>query len=326
MIKPLKPVSLRALSTVLLMVLMSLCVFTTAGCGEKASDVCKIRIGLIPTDDNTLFYVADFENLFAEAGLDVTFVEFLSAPERDAALQAKQIDGEITDLMTVALRKKAGIDVAILTLCLGATPAEGPFSLISSPNSGITAPEDLKGASIGIAENTIVEYVTVRLLDSVGIAPEDCNIVYVTKIPDRLNMVMQDTLAAGTFPEPQSSYAVSQGCIRVIDDTREDISQTVFFLTRDLLNTYPDEIRTLMAVLSQAQRIYMDNPENYRSLITKRVNVPANLTDTYTLPTFSPPQPPLKSNFDDVMTWMTEKGILAQPYAYDSLVDTTFFN
>jgi NitT/TauT family transport system substrate-binding protein len=305
---------------------MSFFLLGAGGCGGAEADTCKIRIGLIPTDDNTLFYVADYENLFAQAGLDVTFIDFASAPERDAALQARQIDGEITDLMTVALRKKAGIDVAILTLCLGATPAEGPFSLIASPGSGINTPADLAGAGIGIAENTIVEYVATRLLDSAGIAAADRKFISVPKIPDRLNMDIQGTLAVVAFPEPQSSYAVSQGCIRVIDDTQEDISQTVFFLTRDLLTSYPNEIKTLMTVLSQARETYMADPEKYRALITERVKVPASLADSYTLPLFSSPQPPLKPNFNDVMNWMTEKNILTRPYTYEDLVDVSFLN
>ncbi|MCL1918985.1 MAG: MetQ/NlpA family ABC transporter substrate-binding protein [Peptococcaceae bacterium] len=322
---PLRPGTLGTL--LLTGLLTGLIILLVGGCGASApshSGKAQIRIGLIPTDDNTLFYVADHETLFAQAGLDVEFIDFTSAPERDDALQAKKIDGEITDLMTVALRKKAGIDVSILCLCLGATPQEGPFSFIASPSSGIKVPADLAGANIGISRNTIIDYLTTRLLDSAGIASDDCTLTTVNAIQERMNMILSGALDAGVFPEPLASYAVSQGAVRVMDDTQQDLSQTVFFLTDDILKAHPEEIKTFMTVLDQARELYMADPEKYRGLITERVKVPGNVTETYVMPTVSPLQAPLKSNYDDVMTWMVEKDILPQPYTYEDLVDASF--
>ena len=66
----------------------------------------KLRVGLLPIVDVLPIYVADSEGLFKAQNLDVELSLFASALERDAALQAGQLDVELNDLVSAVLLNK----------------------------------------------------------------------------------------------------------------------------------------------------------------------------------------------------------------------------
>lgn len=133
------------------------------------------------------FYVAEQDGLYAQEGVQIELVNFASALERDTALQAGQIDGEVADLVAVALLKKIGTDVKIASIGLGATPEEGRFAILSSPKSSIKNLVGLKGATLGISQNSIIDYVSDQLLLDEEIMLNDVNKMSIPKMPVRVD-------------------------------------------------------------------------------------------------------------------------------------------
>lgn len=128
-------------STLIFVLSLVLGIAVFAGCTDKAPNAdnkavdkpLPIKIGVLPIEDNLPFYVAEADQLFENAGLEVTLVPFASAQERDVAFQAGQIDAEVADLVAVALLKKSGAGVKVASIGLGANPQEGRFALLVSP-------------------------------------------------------------------------------------------------------------------------------------------------------------------------------------------------
>lgn len=307
----------------LLMVLMA------AGCrapGGKARGKESLKLGLIPVEDNFPFFVAEQEGLFARAGLKVELVPFNSARERDLALQAKSIDGEVADIVATALLRKGGTPVKIVSLTMGATPSEGRFALVARPGSAVSRPEQLRGATVGISENTIIEYVADRLLQGAGVEPGSVQKVAVPQIPERLQLLLGGRLEAALLPDPFATLAEKKGGRVILDDTKIDrnLSQVVLIFREETIKEKGPAIKKLLQVYAEAAGLVSSHADKYRELFITRARIPAELKDTYLSPKFSSPGVPAKTEVADVQEWMVAKKLLPAAYSYEELVDPTF--
>ncbi|RMF29132.1 MAG: hypothetical protein D6759_14510, partial [Chloroflexi bacterium] len=87
--------------TVVLSLFLVLAVVLTA-CGGRSQDT-RLRMGLLPILDVLPFHIADQKGYFEEQGIQVELVPVKSAQERDALMQAGEIDGMLTDLISIGL-------------------------------------------------------------------------------------------------------------------------------------------------------------------------------------------------------------------------------
>lgn len=302
-----------------LIILLVLAVGAISGCSTK-KQTQTIKIGVMPIEDNLPFYVAEKESLFQKYNINIELIPFASAQERDTALQAGQIDGEIADLVAVALLKKGGTDIKVVSIGVGAVPQEGRFAILASPKSNIKDLKDLAGIQIGVSENSIIDYATDQMLTDAGLQKEEIKKLSIPKLPVRKDMLLSDQIKAACLPDPLATLAQQQGAKLIKDDTYRNISQTVVLFRTDSINNKSAEIKQLLKIYDEAGQMLTANPEQYRSLVVEKANVPEPLKTTYAIPKFSKLQLPIKDNFDSVMDWMVNKGLLTQKYAYEDIV------
>lgn len=281
-----------------------------------------VKIGVLPIEDNLPFYVAEKDGLYAKEGVQVELITFASALERDTALQAGQIDGEVADLVAVGLLKKVGTEVKIATIGLGATPQEGRFAILSSPKSDIKDLAGLKGATLGISQNSIIDYVSDQMLLDHGVLPSDVKKMSIPKMPVRTDMLLSDQINAACLPDPLASLAQAKGAHLIIDDTYRNISQTVFIFRTGSIQENPDGIKAAVKAYGSAGQALNNNPDQYRSLFFEKTQIPAELKESYKMPTFSKLQLPTEEEINSIMKWMVEKKLLPQAYSYQDLVDS----
>jgi len=311
-----------------LLITLSLVVFS--GCASKDSVTAPqklkpIKIGVLPIEDNLPFYVAEADKMFSKDGLDVTLVPFASAQERDAALQAGQIDGEVADLIAVALLKKGGTDVKVASIGLGADPKEGRFAILSSPGSKIKTAADLKNASVAISDNTIIEYVMDQLLKQADVPIKDVKKISVPKIPVRMQMLSNGQIQAAVLPDPMATLAEKQGAYVVMDDTKQEINltQTVILFRQETIKNNKEAVRKVVNVYGKAGKALTDDASKYRALLIDKAKIPEPIKNTYKAPTFSPLELPKEEDVNRVMNWMVEKKLLDKAYSFKELVDNS---
>ncbi len=295
----------------------------------KADTLNKpLKIGVLYIEDNLPFFVAEQEKSYEKAGLKVELIPFQSAAERDAALQAGQIDGEAADLVAAALLKKGGTDVRISSITLGATPQEGRFVLLASPKSNITKVDQLKNVPVAVSQNTIIEYITDQLLLQSGFQPSELKKMSIPKMPLRLQMLVSDQVKAALLPDPLASLAEKQGAKVILDDTKNqtNFSQVVLLFRKASIDEKKDAIKQLVKVYGEAAKSLTDNPDNYRSLLIEKAKIPAPIKDTYKSPTFSSPSLPAEEDLNRVLDWMVNKKLLDQKYTYDEMVEKDLLN
>jgi len=281
-----------------------------------------VKIGVLPIEDNLPFYVAEKDGLYAKEGVHVELISFASALERDTALQAGQIDGEVADLVAVALLKKIGSDVKIASIGLGATPQEGRFAILSSPKSNIKDLAGLKGETLGISQNSIIDYVSDQMLLDKGVTLSDVKKMSIPKMPVRLDMLLSDQINTACLPDPLASLAQAKGAHLIIDDTYRNISQTVFLFRTKSIQENPEGIKAAVRVYGSAGQALSKNPDQYRALFLEKAQIPAELKEIYQTPTFSKLQLPTEDEVNSVMKWMVEKKLIPQAYSYQDLVDS----
>lgn len=297
-----------------------------AGCGVKSpakANLAPLTVGLLPISDSLPFLVAEQKGYFKELGLEVKLESFPSALERDAALQAKAIDGAVADTVILpTLNKTAGVQA--VSLLLGATPAEGRFAILAAPGTEIRKVSDLEGVEIAISPNSIIEYTTDQMLLAAGLAPDQIKKTVVAKIPERFQLLMSGKLLAANLPDPMAALAQKQGATLVIDDTRgANISQTVILFGGEAIRTKGESIKALLVAYDRAVQDINANPEAYRGLMEEKLRLPKGLEE-YALERFAPAQAPRREDIDRVVTWLVEKKLLEQPISYEQLVNTRF--
>lgn len=290
---------------------------TAAGCAEKNND--KIKIGLLPIVDSLPFYVAAEKGYFQAEGLKVELVTFPSAVERDSAMQAREIQGSVGDILAVAALNNSGTPTKIVSLGLGETGKEGRFAVLSSPGSGITKPEQLKNVPVAISTNSIIEYVTDNLLLEQGLSPGEIKKEAIPKIPVRYDLLMKRQIKAACLPDPLAALAESKGANLVIDDTSSNLSQTVIYFRNDFLQKNSKTATHFLKAYAKAAKDINDNPSSYRSLLIEKANVPSEAVGVFQMDHYPTPQLPEKQQVEKVVQWMVSKGLLKSRLSYEDL-------
>ena len=298
----------------LVVVLMTL---LSTGCAAKKDD--SMKIGLLPIVDSLPFFVAAEKGYFQAAGINVETINFHSAIERDSAIQAREIDGTLGDILAVAALNNGGTSTKIVSLGLGETGKEGRFAILSSPGSGITKPEQLRNVPVAISTNSIIEYVTDNLLSEQGLKPEEIKKESIPKIPVRFNLLMEDQIKAACLPDPLAALAESKGAKLVVDDTATNLSQTVIYFRNDYLDKNGGAVTKFLKAYARAAKDINENPDAYRSLLVEKAGVPQEALDVFKVDHYPAPQLPEKQQVEKVVQWMMSKGLLKQQFNYEDL-------
>lgn len=298
-------------------------VFLLSGCSQDVSSEDKdvLKVGILPNEEVLPLYVAQEEGLFQRYGIDVEIVNFQSAAERDAAIQAGAVDGVEGDLLAVALIRQGGTPVKAVSLAMGATPEEGRFAMLAAPGT-IENVNDLKGKKLAISKNTIIEYVADQMLLANGIKPEEVQKVNIAKMPLRAEMLLQGEVTAAVLADPLAVHAELKGAKILVDDTKmsENISQSVYFFRDDVIKNKKSAIKKFLQAYGEGAEAVAKNPEKYRDLFIEKVNIPVELQSSYPVPTFSPLELPTEKDTQRVLDWLRDNKLLTEDYTYTDIV------
>ena len=287
-------------------------------CGPRNSAPATLRIAVLPILDALPLYVAQREGYFDAEGIAVEFVAAGAAAERDQLLQAEQVDGVISDLVALALANREGLRLVAVRYAMAATSQDPQFRILGSAASELSAPDDLRGIAIGVSQGTVIEYVTYRLLQAEGLAPDAIETLGVPKIPDRMALLAAGELKAATLPEPLASLALQQGARLILaDSVHPELSCSIYAFRSDVVQTRPEDVRRFLRAVGRASAAINLDSSRWAELLSEQSLVPAPLIGSYALPHYPGQAAPSESQYADVTAWLAETGLLesAAPYA-----------
>lgn len=331
---------MKRLLTLFLIVALGLTTWTGCGQNKEAASqsdssaankhtegAAEIRVGMLSIDDVLPLVVAQKDGLFEKHGVKVKLYPFKSSSDQSKAFEAGELDVVMNDMVVQSLMKKGGTDTKVVAMAFGATPKEGRFVVVSSPNSNITKPKDLEGHTVAISTNTMMDYLLSSYEKYLKL---DADRIKTVNIPD-LVLRMETVIAgkdvdAAILPDPLASMAIKEGCHAVIDDTQlnENFSQSVILAQQAIIDKHPQELQKFLDAYFEAMTKINEHPEDYRALAIENGRVPKPLQANYVVPTYTPKSIPSKDDVKRVNDWLVARGLLDKPYQYTDLVDKAF--
>lgn len=307
----------KIVSLLLITLLSSLMLTACTGAAAKPSQ--PISVGVLPDVDSIPLVIAKQNGYFEKEGLQVDIQHFKSAPERDSALQSGKIDGAVSDMLAAAFAKEGGFDVSITSL------TNGTYKLIVGKDSGINSFEDLKGKSVAISKNTIIEFATDVMLGENKIKPEEIKKIVIPQIPVRLEMLQNGKIDAATLPEPMASVAVKAGA-RILNSTDKlGINPGVLLFTKKSIDSKTKELEAFYRAYNKAvEYLQKENVSGYIDVLIKESSFPDAVKGSIALPAYTRASLPSEKDFDSVIAWLGEKSLIKNTYKLKDLTDTRF--
>jgi NitT/TauT family transport system substrate-binding protein len=285
----------------------------------KSGQLQDITIGLMPDVDSIPFIIAQEKGYFKEEGLTVTLKPFRSAVDRDSALQSGNLDGAISDMLAEAFAKEGGFDTVITSL------SSGSYKLVINKDETITSIKELKGKDVAISKNTIIEYVTDKVMVEGGLTPGDINKVVIPQIPARLEMLQNSKIAAATLPEPMASIAVRNGAKILNSSDQLGINPGVLLFTSKAVNGKEKEIQAMYRAYNKAVVYLSQEPiDNYIDLLITKGGFPEAVKGALVLPQYKKAAAPSVKDIEDCMTWLQTRQLTQKAHSYKELVDDRF--
>ncbi|WP_411678273.1 ABC transporter substrate-binding protein [Caproicibacter sp.] len=280
--------------------------------GEKP----VIRLGMMSSSDVIPFALINRNKLDERYGFTLDLQVFTSAKDRDAALQAGEIDGVLTDYVGVCMYRNAGLDVRITGI------TDGDYLLLAGKNTGIKNLSQIKGKSIAISQNTLIEYALDRILEKNQMQPADVKKEVVSRIPDRLELLRNNKIDLVLLPEPFATLALDDGAVELSSANTIGLYPAVSAFTEKVLEKEGRAIRNLYQAYNEAVD-YMNSTDlsEYESTVIDAVGYPKEMNGKIKLKKFRRSKLPPKEDVENAIQWASAKGLCKSDLSYDSMID-----
>ncbi len=274
---------------------------------EPALSGETLTLGIMRSSSQLPLFVARDQGYFEEEGLTVDLQVFNAAKDRDAALQANELDGVISDEVGMAIYQNGGIDMRITSA------TDGSFILVTAPESNILSFEDLKGKSVGISENTAIDYTLDAMLLANGLASTDVERVAIPAMPERLEMLKTGQIDAAVMPNPFADDAIAAGAtqLAVADGSEIPYISVVGFLNGAIEEKGADIAAFHRAYNKAVEYINANDVSMFEDIIINELGYPEAMRGSIVLPEFKATRLPSEEEVNNVFDWSRERGLLS---------------
>jgi NitT/TauT family transport system substrate-binding protein len=217
----------RTIAIALLLILAT----TTAAFPGSARAADKIVFGVLPVMQALPLFVAQEKGLFADEGVEVELIPFRSGLEKDAAMAARQTQGYFGDMLTSIILGANQMPVSMVATIFNTTGDQRMFAVLAAPGTGKPSLTDLARKGIAGSSNTVIEYVTAKLLEK-ETPGADLNMIETKNILARMPMLLQGQVAGAVLPEPLVTLVEGKGATVVADDRGLGITPTTLLFTK----------------------------------------------------------------------------------------------
>ncbi len=283
----------------------------------RAAD--KIAFGVLPVMQALPLFVAQEKGLFAEEGVEVELIPFRSGLEKDAAMAAGQTQGYFGDMLTSMILGANLMPVRMVATIFNTTGDQRMFAILAAPGMGKPSLSDLARKGIAGSSNTVIEYVTTKLLESETPGAK-LKMIETKNILARMPMLLQGQVPGAVLPEPLVTLVEGKGATVVADDRGLGITPTTLLFTKDFIDRNTDAVRSFLRAVSRASALINQDQEMARPIMIKYARIPEPLQQSIAIPVFIPPAVPEKELVMDVYNWLNNKGVLKSELTFDEMV------
>lgn len=291
----------KKLSLIILWITLAL---TLTACKKRQEEPETLRIGVMYSADIIPLGVMKEQGLDKKQGFILDMQVFTSAADRDAALQAGELDGVFTDYIGMCIYQNAGIDVKIT----GVT--DGDYRLAAGGNAGIEKLEQCEGRSIAISENTLIEYTLDYLLEKEGYPSDYVHKEIVPKITERVELLRAGSVDLGLLPDPFGTLAEIDGAVVLGSANEAGLYPAVSAFLQSAIDKRKDEIKAFYNAYNEACSYINETPvEELEDIIIRDAGFPESLKGKITLPTYRMNTLPSLDDLKRAIDWSSNRGL-----------------
>jgi NitT/TauT family transport system substrate-binding protein len=274
-----------------------------------------IRIGMMSSTDVIPYVLMNEKGIADKYNIDLQLEVFTSAKDRDAALQAGELDGVLTDYIGVSMYQNAGFDVRITGI------TDGDYILVAGKNTGIESMDDIKGKSIAISENTLIDYTLNLILIKNNMKYDDVVKEIVPRIPDRLELLRNDMINLGLLPEPFATLAIKGGAKPLGSANEFGLYPAVSAFTKKALDKKLEAIKNLYKAYNEAvEYINKTDITEYDEIVVKAVGYPEEMIGKLEYKEFRISNLPPKEDVETAIKWAAERGLCKETLTYEQMI------
>ena len=285
----------------------------------------SMKMGVLNVIQALPLFVAQEKGYFAEQGLEVELVPFESGADKNIAMASSAIDGNFADLFSPMLLEGNGTDISIVYTTYINDEDSHLFAIVGKKDGGYSSPADMDNVEVAISEDTVINYVTEKLLIKGGLGPDQIATLDIKNIGLRMQNLMSGQVPAATLPEPLVSAAVGAGCTIVADDRGMEASQTVVAFRQDYIDANGDAVAAFLKAVDKANSAIADEHEDIRTIMLDNVRMPENLRDSFPMPQFPVELPvPSEKTTMEAVAWLEGREVIEPNIQYTDLVNGEF--
>ena len=273
----------------------------------------------MPACNSIPLVVAEARGLFGAQGVSVTLIQFNGQLERETALQTGALDGTISDMINAVQSWAHGFGARVTSV------SEGSFALLSSPQGTVRTLADWRSGRssrirTGLLENSIVYYLTERMLSSAGADLTALELVPIVQLPARMEMLLAGKVDAACLPEPLATLAAARGAHVLADSDNLGVSPGVLLFTKKALAEKQVQVAAFYRAYDAAVEEVNARPEDYRHQIISGCGFPPAAATVLRIPKFRAAFLPPEALVADVEAWMLRKGLVDRVPSYGEIV------
>lgn len=294
----------------ILLTILALCMtITIAAQGQNEQD-SPLKVGMMSAVDIVPFYVAKQKGYFEEEGVDVELIQFSNGLSRQTALQTGQVDGSMTDIISLITSNSNGF------ILKGTLSTDGVFPLLSTVDL-----ETTDTLTSGVMQVSVTNY----LLDSFLSSTHQLNKIYINDIPTRLEALLAANIDVGIFPEPFASIGALRGVEKIVFNQNISESVDIIAFTEKALTEKREQIMAFHRAYEKAIIALEEKTIDAQEVLFQSIeNLPPAIRDTIAMPTYKRPQVPSKEFVQDIITYTETLTGTKSNLSYPSLIDETF--
>lgn len=269
-------------------------VFALSASGQPEREERPIQIGVLPDAGVLPLYLME----------NVEVIPFMSAKEREIALQLGELDGVTTDLVSVVANGQKGMHQKVLTI------TESRFIIVGHPDVTKDTPWE-----IGISENTIVEFMVDQLTSGRNIEK-----VAIPQVPVRMELLRNGKIPMACLTDALAWPLLSQGFNILEDQNNSGLEPAVLAFSSKFLTENPGVVEKFTSGWNNAVKDINENPDSYSSLLLEEIRLSDDPDFPYPVPLYHPIKLPGEETVQVVLEWFENKYGLDHPVSYGDLV------
>lgn len=244
---------------------------------SQTKPLAEVRLALTAGSSNVGYapgYVAEKLGYFAKEGLTVKPVDFRGGGETIRGMLGSGIHLGAPSLAGLAQAIYQGMPLK----AVGVSFSAAAISWLARADSPIRKLADIKGKKVGYSRpGSNSYYVVIESLKSVGLTPEDVQLVPIGDPVASWNAVKSGVIDVGFSMEPISTKAVENKEGRILWNTDDVIPHWIegaLATTDEMIRTQPEVIRKFMSGWLKGTDYVRDHPEESARIWAEMVGFP----------------------------------------------------